>query len=182
MREIFSEYLQERKFSISPINVLYKEEFSGNATVSFSLKENDKTIEIKESKGNGLVDAIFSACSERYSLSYPNIKNLRVLDLDTRLKRKRKEDEGMSFDTNVEVILTVQSKNKSPTRFFHTSSSMLFSSYSLLLDVCEFYINCNLCFDRLKFLVEDARNRNRHDLTSKYKFDLSHIAETASCE
>ena len=57
---------------------------------------------------------------------------------------------------------------------------MGYTGVSVLVSAIEFYINCELLFKRMKFLLEDAESRGRHDVASRYKYVLSKVVEVTN--
>ena len=69
---------------------------------------------------------------------------------------------------------------KDKTCFSENTTSMSFTGISVLVKAFQFYINCELLFKRLKFLIEDAEKRSRPNVAAKYKYDLSKVVEVTN--
>ena len=57
---------------------------------------------------------------------------------------------------------------------------MSFTAISVLTKAIEFYVNSELLFKRLKYLLDDAESRGRHDVASDFKYALTKVVEVTS--
>jgi hypothetical protein len=61
------------------------------------------------------------------------------------------------------------------SEFQHQSRSMIYSSFISTLQAFQFYINCEICFHKIKLALEDAKTRNRGDIIQSCMLDLSKL-------
>ena len=115
-----------------------------------------------------------------YSSEYPSLRTIGLSDLYFQVDHKASA--GLSFKSKTKMKLEFRNDSKDRTFFSERTTSMGFTGVSVLVKAFEFYINCELLFKRLKFLIKDAEDRNRSDVASKYKYNLSKVVEVTSYE
>ena len=126
------------------------QEQEGSSVISIKLKEDDKEVKTKKAEGVGLVDAGFRS----------------LLDLN--------------FKSKTDIKIEFKNNSKQRSCFSERTTSMGFTAVSVLVKAFEFYINCELLFKRMKFLIEDAQRRSRQDIVSEYRYVLSQVVEVTS--
>jgi len=175
-RGLFKEYLQDNIFCLNPVSIIATETLESETSVSFSFFENKELVGLENKKGAGFIDAVFRACLERYSLRYKSLERIKLTDFRIQPVFDFRGCE-LQTDAKTDVILTVEICSKGPSRFSHHSDSIIFSGFTTIISIFEFYINCSLCYKRVKYLINEAESRQRADLTGKYKHDISHLVE-----
>ena len=175
-KSLFTEYLQENTLFLKPVSIQITESEESKTNVSYTILQNSEPVTVQGTTGHGFVDAVFTSCLEQYSEKYEFLSGIKLLDFSAKPLFKMSHKSYQS-DAKVDVTLTVNVNGKGASRFAHYSDSIILSGFSAVISVFEFYINCGLCYERLKFLIEEASSRYRSDLVSKYKYDISHLVE-----
>ena len=174
--EYFDQYLTERK-DIKLVSYS-STETEGESSVCMRLLDNSDAYSTKEAKGVGLVDAGFKSLINHYGEVYSSLNTISLTDLYFQIDHSAGRDTNLKSKTDIKIEFSNQAKNKSC--FSEKTTSMGFTAISILVKAVEFYINCELLFKRMKFLVEDAIKRNRHDVASQYKYVLTQVVEVTN--
>jgi len=179
VKELFLEYIEKELITLEPIKIdcskLIKNK---NASVSFSFRESGKPIQFKSILGDNFAAAIFNKCRSYYLEEYNSLSRVEfhsLLRKDTFNMTRATKDSSLPH-----VLLSLSVDKKSEKHEFREQQqSIIFSGFCCVLSSLEFYINCELCRDRINFLISDAEKRQRHDLVSKYRYDMSHLVEVS---
>ena len=171
----FLEFLPNKKDIALASYSLTEEE--GASEIQLKLSEDGSTTEIT-GEGVGMIDAGFNALSKHYSKQYKSLNTIKLEDVYFQVDHRGSKD--VSFKSKMDVKLEFSNHCQNRTCFSRRSKSMGFTGVSVLVSAMEFYINCELLFKRLKFLVEDAEERGRQDIASKYKYALSKVVEVTN--
>ena len=157
---------------------------------SFSLKEEesyafiDISVMVSASsmkvsgEGVGLVDAGFNALINHFSRDYPSLATIQLSDLYFQISTKSEQSVNLKSKTLMRLEFSNFRKNK--TFFEDRTTSIGFTAISVLVKAIEFYINSELLFKRVRFLIKDAEDRSRYDVASKLKYVLSRVVEVTS--
>lgn len=76
--------------------------------------------------------------------------------------------------------LEFENASKNKTLFESKTSSIGLTAINVLSKAMQFYINCEILFKRVKFLLEDAKSRNRSDIASRYQYVLTKVVEVTN--
>ena len=178
------EVLEEKYVELSVEKFVSTEDFKNNMAqiqCSFSETQGDKKrIEKLECSGRGLIDATFEGLLDHYSQDYKSLKNIAFVEFAIKPDFKTSETSGS--DASVEVIIEFLNSSKKIMTFRKTSRSILSASVECVFAAMEFYINSELAFRRLKFLISDAKKRSRGDLLSLYRYQIASIVSVTSYE
>lgn len=175
--QYFVEYLsQQISLKLMSFQLFEKD---GHADITMNLDQGGTEVSFSGS-GVGLVDSGFNALMAKYSSEYPSLKTIGLSDLYFQVDHKASA--GLSVKSKTKMKLEFRNDSKNRTFFSERTTSMGFTGISVLVKAFEFYINCELLFKRLKFLIKDAEDRNRSDVASKYKYNLSKVVEVTSYE
>lgn len=131
-----------------------------------------------ESHGDGAVDALWNLLTGHYSAKYKTIKDIKFKNFY--VKPFFKKSKGSGADAKVEVVMEFKTSTKNNVTFRDTSKSFVLSVAKIIFSAIEFYINGELAFKRLKFLLKEARDRNRGDLVSDYSYKMAAIVDATS--
>ena len=173
----FVEYLKERvQLKLLSLN-LYEE--SNQTDITLKIKHNSDTQEFSGT-GVGIVDAGFNALVEHYGGSYKSLSTIALSDLYFQVDHTAGRELSLKSKTMMKIEFRNDMKDK--TCFSENTTSMSFTGVSVLVKAFQFYINCELLFKRLKFLIEDAEKRSRPNVAAKYKYDLSKVVEVTNSQ
>ena len=151
--QYFLEYLTEKKTLQLTSYQLIEEPDSSKIVLNIKDTEQDLCI---EGTGVGMVDAGFNCLVDHFSNQFPSLKTIKLEDVYFQIDHRAGKD--------------VSGKTK----------SLGYTGVSVLVSAVEFYINCELLFKRIKFLLEDAENRGREDVASRYRYVLSKVVEVTN--
>ena len=175
--EYFVEYLTEVK-SIKLISIELNEN-SEETNVKLKLSVDNEVKELP-GKGVGIVDAGFNALSDGFGEQFKSLSTIQLSDLYFQVDHSAGRELSLKSKTKMKLEFRNDSKDK--MCFSEKTTSMSFTSISVLVKAFEFYINCENLFKRLKFLIKDADQRGRSDVASKYRYNLSKVVEVTSYE
>lgn len=173
--QYFLEYLRT-PFSLH-LNSFQLFEKEGVAEITLNILENNEDLSIS-GNGVGLVDAGFNALMEHYGTTYTSLSTIQLSDLYFQVDHK--SSAGLSLKSKTLMKLEFRNDSKDKTFFSERTTSIGFTGVSVLVKAFEFYVNCELLFKRLKFLIGDADARGRGDVASKYRYELSKVVEVTS--
>jgi len=139
-----------------------------------------KSVKKLNSTGRGLIDALFGGLLEHYSESYRSLKNITFVGFAIKPDFETSETSGS--DASVEVVIEFLNSSRKIMTFRSKNRSVVSASVESIFAAIEFYINSELAFRRLKFLILDAKERDRGDLLSLYKYQISAIVSVTSYE
>ena len=149
-------------------------------------KETNVTLSVEESGlhknisgvGVGIVDAGFNALLEEYKDRYKSLDTIQLSDVYFQVDHSDKRE--LSLKSKTMLKLEFRNDFKDRMCFSEKTRSMSYTSISVLVKAFEFYINCELLFKRLRFLIQEAEARGRSDIASNYKYALSKVVEVTS--
>ena len=185
VKQIIDRVLKKEKKILKPLSIIVKESLDIDHTMAdFSFQEVstvNKDIELKKQKGKGFIDGLFAGLHNYYWKDYPSLKEIVLVDYNVN-PILSKSKTSMGTDAQASVCISVNVGRHGVSEFQHQSRSMIYSSFVSTLEAFQFYINCEECFSRIQFLLNDARKRNRGDIESRYVYDLSKLTEVNSYE
>ena len=183
IQDIVDEILGNDKveLSLSRFAYYFDEEKQENF-IKMCWQQNTSTDKAKmsqeiESHGDGAVDALFSYLTDHYS---PDFKTIKGIKFENFYVRPFFNKVGSGSNAKVEVVMEFSTKRKRIVTFRHTSKSFVLSAAKVIFSAVEFYINAEKTFKRLKFLIKDAKSRNRGDLFTEYTYKLSIVVDATS--
>ena len=151
----------------------------GNTDIICKLLFGKKKLTIKGS-GSGPVDALFSALIDNLSDKYCSLKNLHFAkfsieaDVEKYLKSSK-------TDAAVEATLEIDN-GCDPLMFRECANSINVVSVKVVLSAVEHFINAEKCVIILYNNIQDAKKRNRGDMTGIYTQQLAEIVKNISYE
>ena len=134
---------------------------------------------VVEGEGCGLVDAIWSALQDRFAAEYESLKTIELsaFSVGARLDTKNHAD---GADSIGEVTLQVKNSDGLVFEFSDASRSIAASSARAVLAAIEYFVNAERAFITLHRSREDAKERNRPDLVSRYTAELAEVVKSTS--
>ena len=76
-------------------------------------------------------------------------------------------------DASTDVVFRVKAKKHGFSEFSSSSNSIVRASFTTVMEIFQFYINCDKSFKVLNFVIDNARQRGRSDIVQECVFDLS---------
>ena len=177
LKKIIYSYINE-PFIIKPLSIMATENFDNNQTlISCDFKENN-VLQKMEFSGVGTVGSVFDKLIDLYSERYPSLKTLAFVEYSARPVFSDKSKTNSEAPVEVHVYISSASKKAIPFRAF--DSSILRASIKCVFDCVQYYVNSEMCFKKLKYLVKEAQSRSRGDVAQKYISDISEIVKVTS--
>jgi hypothetical protein len=182
---------------------LVEDSASGKARVKVEVREDGGGAMAIEGEGVGLVDALFGGLVGRYGPEYQSLKSIELVNfavsarVDTKQRKvgldavgevvlEVRNSEGARFSfadssralANVEVAVM----NSEGRRFVFSdeSRSVTASAARALIAVVEYFVNAERAFITLWKSRQDARERGRDDLVTRYTEELSEVVKSTS--
>ena len=140
-------------------------------------KKQEKSIDFT---GRGTVDALFNGLIRHYSEDFKSLKNITFVGFD--VKPDFKTTKNSDSDASIEVVLEFFNSSKKVMTFRDKNRSIASAAVRAIFKTIEFYINSELAFKKLKFLISDAESRSRGDLLALYRYQISAIVSVTSYE
>ena len=173
--EYTAEYLKNPVSIV--LNSFSSKEEESYASIDINVIVSGESVKIS-GEGVGLVDAGFNSLVNHFSSEYPSLKTIQLSDLYFQINTKGEQSVNLKSKTLMRLEFSNFRKNK--TFFEDVTTSIGFTAISVLAKAIEFYINSELLFKRVRFLIEDAEDRSRYDVASKLKYVLSRVVEVTS--
>lgn len=173
----FVEYLSNNKKDLSLVSYSLSEE-DGLANIQLSLAEDGEAKTISAS-GVGLVDAAFGALMSHYASEYRSLGTIALTDAYFSTDFSKKTP-GSNMKSRMEINLEFENHSKSKTSFKDRAASLGYTAVKIVVKAVEFYVNCELLFKRLSYLIKDANSRGRSDLESGYRYALSQVVQVTN--
>lgn len=170
-----------REYVSDPVSIILNsysscEDFN-QTSINIKLTVNEKPVEI-EGIGVGLVDAGFNAFVGFFAREYASLSTIRLSDVFFQIDTNHGRSLTLKSKTVMKLEFENASKNK--TLFESKTSSIGLTAINVLSKAMQFYINCEILFKRVKFLLEDAKSRNRSDVASRYQYVLTKVVEVTN--
>ena len=173
--EYFVEYLTERvTLALMSLSLV---ESSEEASLTLTISDTGSISEIT-GQGVGIVDAGFNALLQFFRKKYASLNNIQLSDVYFQVDHSDRTQ--LSLKSKTLMKLEFRNDSKSKSCFSGKTTSMSFTGVSVLVQAFEFYVNGEILFKRLKFLIADAESRGRADVASRYRYALSKVVEVTS--
>lgn len=174
IQEYIEEYLQEPfRMTLSHYSAIEKESFA-SVELAIAINGEPETI---TGTGVGLVDAGFMSLVSHLSEEFTSLTTIRLADIYFRIDSKRG---GMDLKSKTLIKIEFENNRKGKVFFEDRTTSLGFTAMRVLVKAVEFYVNSELLFKRIKYLVKDAEKRSRPEAACKFKYVLSKIVEVTS--
>ena len=177
VREVFKRRLGEQIIQLRPLSIKIEENLLSDKTmVDLSFEKiagtKKKKFSFKKSPGSGFVDAIFKTCHSTFAKEFASLNNLTLVDLQVKPIFSMSCTDAKT-DAKTDVVFRLETKQHGISEFRSRSRSIVYSSFAAILGAFQFYINCDKTFSKLQYILEDARKRNRGDVSQGCISDLS---------
>ncbi len=184
VQKIIEKVLSDTKTRLTPVAISATESLDDDFTsVDFSFRQFPKgeIVAIKDSKGKGFIDGLFNGMYETVSKEYPSLSKIKLVEFMVNPLMALSKG-SMGTDAQANVLFKIEVGNFGEAEFQHRSRSMIHSGFSATLEAFQFYINCERSFEKIKFILENARDRNRNDTVQACLYDLSKLTEINNYE
>ncbi len=144
-----------------------------------TVRDRDRELAIIEGAGCGLIDALWTGLVARFSVEYESLKTIALASFEVaaRLDTKTQTD---GTDAVCEVVLNVKNSDGVSFTFSDESRSIAASSARSVLAAIEYFINAERAFVVLSSSLQDARERNRSDLITRFTRELAEVVKSTS--
>tara|TARA_A100001011_G_C14320635_1_gene850445 strand:- start:8234 stop:8821 length:588 start_codon:yes stop_codon:yes gene_type:complete len=176
---IINKYVSDERVLLKPVTIKCEESFSGSPskiTCKYQEGSSKKTLQIQDTS---VIGPVFDSLIEKYSDTYKSLRDIKFVNYSV---HPFFEGRGRNSNAMAEVILEVSSVRKDSIPFRSKDVSVLRASISCVFSCVEYYINSEICFKKLKFLIEDAKSRGRSDIMQIYVSDISEMVKNNSYE
>lgn len=152
---------------------------TGVSTVRVDVQEDGGGSTTIEGKGVGLVDALFGGMIGRYGLEYQSLKSIEMASFSVGARVDTKQRRA-GLDAVGEVTLDVRNSEGNIFSFSDSSRSIATSSARAVIAAVEYFVNAERAFITLWKSRQDARERGRDDLITRYTMELSEVVKSTS--
>ena len=184
VKKVIEKVLGDTRTRLAPVAISATESLNDDFTsVDFSFRQfpKESPVAVKDSKGKGFIDGLFNGMYEVMSKEHPSLSKIKLVEFMVNPLMTLSKG-SMGTDAQASVIFKVKVGNFGEAEFQHRSRSMIYSGFSATLEAFQFYINCERSFEKIKFILENARERNRSDTVQACLYDLSKLTEVNSYE
>jgi len=179
--ELIRRVLGENYLELGIQRMILEEAFeSGRSKVKLVTKDTFQGAEVMvEGDGVGVVDAIWLGLLQRYATEYQSLKSLELANftVQARLDTKKHRD---GTDAVGEVSLDVRNSEGTLFSFSDASRSITKSAACAVLAAVEYFVNAERAFVTLYRSRQDARERQRDDLVTRYTQELAEVVKSTS--
>lgn len=177
VREVFKRRLGEQIIQLRPLSIKIEENLLSDKTmVDLSFERltgtKKKKFSFKKAPGSGFVDAVFVSCRSAFAEEFTSLNNLILVDLQVKPIFSMSITDAKT-DAKTDVVFRLETKQHGISEFRSRSRSIVYSSFAAILGAFQFYMNCDKTFSKLQYILEDARRRNRGDVSQGCISDLS---------
>jgi hypothetical protein len=130
-------------------------------------------------KGSGVIDAFFNAMVDRFAAEYPSLKTIRFNAFSIHGQMDTRQTQSAT-DSLGEVTVEIANSDDKLFVFTHSSRSVIGSALIATLRGLEHFINAERAFILTHHALQDARERNRQDLVTRYTNTLALLVQNTS--
>jgi len=182
--ELLRSVLGKGYIEIAVHNVIVDDDTYGSCVVGIDISTNtDNPAYRVKGGGVGMVDAMFGAFREHFSSEYESLKTIELSDFKVTLTKKRAANYGSKIpgtDAYCETHLQVRNSYGRAFDFVVSSCSLVASAALVVARVVEHFLNAERAYIALHGALEDARQRNRQDLVTRYTKELAEVVKCTS--
>jgi hypothetical protein len=132
-----------------------------------------------EGTGVGLVDALTNGLRSRFVSEYQSLATIEFSRFSVQARFDTKNGQTGS-DAVGEVSLEVRNSEGSLFTFSDSSRSIASSAARAVLAAVEYFVNAERAYITLYKALIDARERDRHDLVTRYTRELAEVVKSTS--
>jgi hypothetical protein len=152
---------------------------TGKSKVTVETMDSRGVTQVVEGEGVGLVDALIGGLFKRYEVEYQSLKSIELasFSVTARLDTKKRR---AGADAVGEVTLEVRNSEGNIFSFSDSSRSISSSTARAVIAAVEYFVNAERAFITLYRSRQDARERNRDDLVTRYTEELAEVVKSTS--
>jgi hypothetical protein len=154
------------------------EEIDGGSSVRLEVMEGDQVVEV-ESRGVGLVDALYVGLLDRYAREYQSLKSIQLTGFQVAADIETKKAQA-GVDAVGRVTLDVTNSEGRQFSFSDASRSVTASTARAVLAMVQYFVNAERAFLTLHNARRDALARGREDLVARYTAEMAEVVESTS--
>jgi hypothetical protein len=154
------------------------EELDGGSSVRLEILEGDQ-VALVQSRGVGLVDALYAGLLDRYAREYQSLKSIQVTGFQVAADIETKTVQA-GVDAVGRVTLDVTNSEGRQFSFSDASRSVTSSTARAVLAMVQYFVNAERAFLTLHNARRDALARGREDLVSRYTAEMAQVVESTS--
>jgi hypothetical protein len=158
---------------------LIEEADAATSRVKVETIDGNGRTEVIEGEGVGLVDGLFSALLGRYALEYQSLETIELANFKVNARLDTKNQQS-GVDAVGEVTIEVRNSERMMFTFSDASRSITSSTARAVLAMVEYFVNAERAFVMLYKSLQDAGERNRHDLVARYTAELGEVVKSTS--
>ena len=132
-----------------------------------------------EGEGVGLVDALIAGLFKRYEVEYQSLKSIELASFSIQARLDTKQRRA-GADSIGEVTLEVKNSEGNLFTFSDSSRSIASSTARAVIAAVEYFVNAERAFIMLYTSRQDARERSRDDLVTRYTEELAEVVKSTS--
>jgi hypothetical protein len=152
---------------------------TGVSKVRVEVKEDSGATLSIEGEGVGLVDALFGGLIARFGVEYRSLKSIEMASFSVGARIDTKQRRA-GLDAVGEVTLEVRNSEGMLFGFADSSRSIATSSARAVIAAVEYFVNAERAFITLWRSRQDARERGRDDLITRYTEELAEVVKSTS--
>ena len=159
--------------------VLDEDAKTGKSTVTVEVTDSRGQKQTVQGTGVGMVDALIGGLFKRYEVEYQSLRSIELASfaIQARLDTKQRR---AGADAVCEVTLEVRNSEGKLFAFSDSSRSISASSARTVIAAVEYFVNAERAFITLYKSRQDARERNRDDLVTRYTEELAEVVKSTS--
>jgi len=158
---------------------LIEEADAATSRVKVETIDGNGRTEVIEGEGVGLVDGLFSALLGRYALEYQSLETIELANFKVNARLDTKNQQS-GVDAVGEVTIEVRNSERDLFTFSDASRSITSSTARAVLAMVEYFVNAERAFVTLYKSLQDAQERNRSDLVSRYTREMAEVVKSTS--
>jgi hypothetical protein len=178
--ELIRRVLGDNYLELGIQKMILEESFeTGRSKVKLFTKDTQGHEVVLDGDGVGVVDAIWLGLLSRYATEYQSLKSLELANftVQARLDTKKHRD---GTDAVGEVSLEVRNSEGTLFSFSDASRSITKSASCAVVAAVEYFLNAERAFVTLYRSRQDARERQRDDLVTRYTQELAEVVKSTS--
>lgn len=131
-----------------------------------------------ESRGVGVIDALFAGLRTRLADDYPSLKSIKFSQFD--IRGLISMDDGPSTKAEAEATVGIVNSQGVEFIFKSTAPSVSRAGIQATVNAAEYFVNSERTFVRLHEILQHYRSEGRMDLVEKYTDLMSRVVENTS--
>jgi hypothetical protein len=178
--ELIKRVLGDDYLEFRLVHLVVDEDAKGRCRVQLTTEDNHGVRQEIESKSQGgMLDAVLAGLLERHAREYRSLESIELANFVVQgLMETRRHKSG--GDAQVKVIIEVKNSEGVLFSFADQSRSVVTSSARAALVMVEYFINAERAFITLYKSRQDAHERNRSDLISRYTAEMAEVVKSTS--